>query len=246
MLIRVLLISISLFSDVYASSLKIYTIGNSLTGDTIPGKYASGWHICGGHNLKRIQNNPDCSKNNKLTWKEALTENKYNIITVQPYYGTRLSEDIEVISDWVQLQPSAIFVIHTGWPAVNKVHSSYIKGSILRMNHSPFYFSNLVNRLKSKFPEIEIRLNPAFIALELIHRDIQNKHSPFKSLAELYRDKLHMNNVGKYLMHNLTRYTLQLPKSSKIFPTIPKNTKNYLDNIIIRASIESEKLFIKP
>jgi len=246
MLIRILFITISLFSDVYASSLKVYTIGNSLTGDTIPGKYASGWHICGGHNLKKIHNNPDCSKNNKLTWKEALTEKKYNIITVQPYYGTRLSEDIEVISDWVKLQSSAIFVIHSGWPAVNKVHSSYIKGNIFRMNHSPFYFSKLVNKLKFKFPEIEFRINPAFIALELIHNDIQNKQSPFKSLVELYRDNLHMNNVGKYLMHNLTLHTLQLPKAPKMFSKIPKHTKNYLDSIIIRASIESDKIFIKP
>jgi len=242
MLIKASIIIISLFSNVYASNLKVYTIGNSLTGDTLPRKYASGWHICGGSNLKKIKNNPNCSKNNKTTWDVALTENKYNVISVQPYYGTRLYEDVDAISVWIQLQPSAIFVIHTGWPVVRKAGSSYTKGTFGKMSHTSSYFKNLVRKLKLKFPQTEFRLNPAFISLELILDDIKRKSSPFKSLEELYRDKWHMNEVGKYLMHNLMRNTLQVPNLSKGFSRIPKNIRNYLNNIIVRASIESEKL----
>ncbi|MEM9482458.1 MAG: hypothetical protein AAGA83_02085 [Cyanobacteria bacterium P01_F01_bin.116] len=84
-----------------AIAASIYTIGNSLTNDTLPQTYANDWHIFCDRNLQFIQQNANghCVPDS-LPWDVALTQNDYDYITVQPYTGTTLSQDVSIISSW--------------------------------------------------------------------------------------------------------------------------------------------------
>ena len=48
------------------------------------------------------------------TWDIAFSQNQFDYVTVQPHPGTTLEQDLTIIDRWMQAQPSATFIIHTG------------------------------------------------------------------------------------------------------------------------------------
>lgn len=214
----------------------VYTIGNSLTWDTIPSWYATDHHIYCGQNLSYIYANPAGECVSSTRWTSAFTDNEYDFVTVQPYNGTTLSQDVEIISTWMDLEPGAVFVVHSGW-AQSSVHSTaYNAGFSNNMVHSPEYFEALINELSRLHPGREIRFNPAIEVLELINQDAKNGIGPFTALADVYRDAHHMTagsaGAGRYLMHNLMRQTLGLATNTNGFESVPATTMSYLDDKI--------------
>ena len=97
---------------------RVFLIGNSLTMDALPVLLGQGvqWHIDCGKNLQYIHDHPQkpCVKSSYL-WPIALAEVEYDVLCVQPHFGTRLDQDVAVISEWMRMQPQARLVIHTGW-----------------------------------------------------------------------------------------------------------------------------------
>ncbi|MFM7845344.1 MAG: hypothetical protein ACKPEY_14085, partial [Planctomycetota bacterium] len=95
-----------------------YLIGNSLTWDTVPMRLAGDvqWHVDCGVSLPHIYAHPEkpCVKESSI-WTQALRDKQYEFLSVQPHYGSTLAEDVETISNWMKLQPKAVFVIHSGW-----------------------------------------------------------------------------------------------------------------------------------
>ncbi len=199
-----------------------YLIGNSLTWDTLPGLLDGEvlWHVDCGKNLQYISQNPSkpCVKTS-VPWPEALKNNQFAAICVQPHWGTSLDEDAKIISEWVKAQPGALLVIHTGWSR----HKDFVKhyGADCKdqqMTHSPTYFEMLQTRLQDDFPTLEIRSTHAIDVLHDVCQDIEHGDAPLKSLDELYRDDIHVTTgAGRYLMHNLMRLALKQDLSDQGF-----------------------------
>lgn len=229
---------------------KIFLIGNSLTWDTLPGLLEGDvqWHVDCGKSLKFIHDHPGnpCVKTS-VNWSEALTSKKYDFLCVQPHFGTTLAEDVAVISHWLELQPQATLVLHTGWNRAADFESHYHRtaassgassSEALRsqvMIHSPRYFAALQAELAAKYPQRDIRTTAAIQVLDDIWHDIEKSNAPFKSFAELYRDEIHMTTqVGRYLMHNLMRSALGQSRSQQGFQIDPVH-QHYLDHKLDKA-----------
>ena len=220
---------------------KNYLIGNSLTWDTIP-EFLSGdtqWHVDCGKPLPYIFANPEkpCVKSSTI-WTKALQVNQYDQISIQPHYGSNLKSDLEIISQWIELQPGAEIIIHTGWAFHAERQEEFTNPVLCEdiMQHSPVYFDELLKRLRKKYPDRKIRRTLAMDLLQLAHDDILNEKSPLKSVSELYRDKIHMTHEGgRYLMHNAMRHALGQPLSSEGFSKTSPQLKAYLDTLLIRA-----------
>ena len=219
--------------EAYADS--VFTIGNSLTWDTRPGLLDGDveWHIDCGKNLQYIHDHPanPCLIATSSLWPDALMSTQYDVVTVQPHSGTSLMQDADVISTWMQMQPNATFVIHTGWPSYTNretiYHADYTGGG---MTHSPGYFIALMDELQARHPGRAIRRTYAIDLLDSIDHDIAAGNAPFMDLSDLYRDVSHMDSMtGWYLMHNSMRLALGQPLSDVGFSGLDSNIKAYLD-----------------
>ena len=77
-----------------------YLIGNSLTWDTLPGLLDGDvqWHVDCGTSLPFVFANPGkpCVKSSTL-WPAALKEKQYDVVSVQPHYGSTLQQDVETM-----------------------------------------------------------------------------------------------------------------------------------------------------
>lgn len=220
--------------------LRIFMIGNSLTWDTLPGLLDGQvqWHIDCGKNLQAMFDNPmnPCVKTS-VPWPEVLPPGRqhsqqYDILVVQPYLGTTLDDDARLIAHWLELQPSAELVIHTGWSRADDFESSYhaqVEGMPLPMAHSSAYFKALQQRVQEQFPDRRLSTTAAMDVLDTIWHDIQQGQTPLIAFRDLYRDEHHMTTqLGRYLMHNVMRMALHQPPSDQGFQLEPEH-KLYLD-----------------
>lgn len=213
---------------------QIYQIGNSLSWDTVP-ELRDGnndWHIYCNKNLQFIFDNPDAHcVNSSIPWTDALFDNTYDYVIVQPFAGTSLDQDVAIISTWMQLQPGATFVIHPGWSAFANFPSMYVMDNTdNQMRPSPAYINSLIAAL----PEDRTVLNTrSHDILYSVFQDIQAGVGPYDSLSDLYRDNIHMTfSEGRYLMHNSVRKALGQPLSSDGF-NIESSIATYLNNKIL-------------
>lgn len=227
------------------AAVSYYMIGNSLTWDTVPQRLDGDvqWHVDCGVSLPHIFAKPDqpCVKESTV-WPQALRDKQYDIVSVQPHYGSTLDQDVETISNWMMLQPHAVFVVHSGWAfhaqRANEFASLATPG---QMAHSPTYLRALVVELRRLHPDREIRQTLAQNLLALIADDIDAGRTPIKEVAELYRDPIHMtHNHGKYLMHNAMRRALGQPLSAAGFENLNPEVKQYLDGVLALLTTTSE------
>lgn len=219
---------------------KIFLIGNSLTWDTVPALLAGDvdWHVDCGKNLQYIYDHPEkpCVPSSTL-WPAALKQNRYAILCVQPHYGTTLAQDVEVIGRWIELQPQAVLVIHTGWARHADMKKEFHAplGQVedeTKMTHSPAYFAALHRELAVRYPKLEIRSTEAMQVIDAIGHDVQKQQAPLAKISELYRDEIHLTvQGGRYLAHNLMRRALGQPTSSQGFQLEPV-LQSYLDQKI--------------
>jgi hypothetical protein len=142
-------------------------------------------------------------------WTSALANNTYDYVSVQPFAGTTLEQDTTIISEWMQMQPDAVFVLHTGWNGYGGYVQLYNSQNVTTANASDAYFTALEQNLRQLHPDREIRRSVAAAILYDIALDIQSGDAPLTSLSELYRDPIHMSyGDGRYLMHNVMRLAL--------------------------------------
>jgi hypothetical protein len=167
-------------------------------------------------------------------WPKALREKQYDVVSVQPHYGSTLAQDVETISAWMRLQPKAVFVIHTGWARhaqrAREFASCATPGP---MEHSPVYVRALMAELRRLHPGRELRQTFAQNLLAAIAEDVEAKQAPIADVATLYRDEIHLtNDHGKYLMHNALRLALGQPPSAAGFEKLDPAVKAYLDGLL--------------
>lgn len=220
----------------------VFLIGNSLTWDTLPGLLDGktvAWHIDCGKNLKYIYDKPDgpCVKTS-TPWPKALQHHSYDILCVQPHFGTSLDEDVRIISHWMSMQPNAALLIHTGWNRHRDLKRDFhADWDGLQMLHNQAYYQALMERLRKAYPQRQIRSTHALETLVAIAEQLDNAPdaSPLHSLSDLYRDDIHMTTqAGRYLMHNLMRGALGQPRSSQGFQLNP-DVRQYLDKYLDSA-----------
>jgi len=231
----------NVFADEDAKS--YFVIGNSLTWDTVPSQLDGDiqWHVDCGKSLPYIFENPDkpCVKTSTL-WPSALEEKQYDVISVQPHYGSTLEQDATVISEWMAMQPKAEFVIHTGWARVaERVDETAKAEAGGEMVHSTAYIDALIDLLRRTNPGRMIRRTFAMDALELIAADIAEEKAPFEQVAEVHRDAIHVNTSGRYLMHNLMRQGLGQAASAKGFESVGPSIRTYLNSVLIRLQADA-------
>ncbi|MGY8771046.1 MAG: hypothetical protein ACKVH8_21755 [Pirellulales bacterium] len=213
-----------------------YLIGNSLTWDTVPAKLDGDtqWHVDCGKSLPFIIDNPEkpCVGTSTL-WPSALKNKQYDFVSVQPHYGSTLDQDISTISHWIEMQPTATLVIHTGWAHHEKRAEEYAKEKSNNMQHSPAYFKALITALKQKYPNRNFKQTHAIDLLAQIAKDIEAGKAPLKDVNELHRDAIHVKiDTGRYLMHNAMRHALGQSRSSVGFESLKPEIKKYLDSVL--------------
>ncbi|MDA0590686.1 MAG: hypothetical protein O3C17_22030 [Planctomycetota bacterium] len=216
---------------------RFYLIGNSLTWDTVPGLLDGDvqWHVDCGVSLPFIHARPEkpCVNTSSL-WPTALRDGQYNVVSVQPHYGSTLAEDVATISAWMKLQPKAVFVIHSGWAThAQRADEFASDASPEQMVHSPGYFRALVAELRRLHSGRELRQTFAQNLLATIAEDIAKKRAPLNNIEELHRDSIHVTlDHGRYLMHNAMRRALGQPPSAKGFTKLDPSRKAYLDGVL--------------
>lgn len=235
-----LAVVVSSFSQVALAEEKetsYYLIGNSLTWDTVPSLLDGDvqWHVDCGKSLPFMYANPQkpCVSSSSL-WPTALKNKKYDIISVQPFYGSTLAEDVKVISKWIEMQPDAVFVIHTGWANQAKRAAEYADNDTSgKLVHSPAYFDALIAALQKKYPDRTFRSTHAIDLLAKIAADVKAGVAPITAVSDLHRDVIHMKlDTGRYLMHNAMRHALGQKPSVKGFEKIDPKMKEYLDSVL--------------
>lgn len=218
----ILTVAISLFANLAMA--QSFFVGNSLTWDTVPELIPdSDWSIFCGKSLNYIVDNPDgFCVSSSMEWPDALSTTLYDTVVVQPYLGDTVASAIEDISNFMALQPTAQFILHTGWAGQANLLSDYASGTAV---HSPEFFSAVMAGL----PRPTTRTN-AMDALVFIAND---PNSPYTDISELYRDPLHLTiGDGRYLAHNLVRRAMGLPyRTSWIEPIVHQD---YLDELLAR------------
>lgn len=214
-----------------------YLIGNSLTWDTVPGRLTGDvqWHVDCGVSLPHIYSHPEmpCVKDSTI-WTKAFSDKQYDVVSVQPHYGSTLVQDVETISAWMKLQPKAVFVIHSGWARhASRADEFASYAPAVQMTHSPVYLRALISELKRLHPGREIRQTLAQNLLAQVAEDIAVKQAPLDKVETLYRDDIHLTHeTGKYLVHNAMRRALGQPPSAAGFEKIDPKVRQYLDGTL--------------
>jgi len=192
-------------------------------------------HIYCSKNLQYIFDNPNdhCSPNS-IPWTTALTTTQYDWISVQPFAGTTLQQDVDVISVFMALQPNAKFVLHAGWTAEATFADDYTAGNPDDMARpSPEYLTALRDELLLVDPTRKIRQTRSNDYLYRVYQDIQDGVAPFDSFSEMYRDSIHMHaQTGQYLMHNALRQAIDQPTSDEGFDVDPE-AQAYFDDLLL-------------
>lgn len=225
----------------WAAETSCFLIGNSLTWDTQPSLLDGDvqWHVDCGKSLPYIFEHPEspCVKSSTL-WPQALKEKKYDIVVVQSHYGATLQQDVDTISKWIELQPQADFVIHTGWARSASRAEEYGAKAVAKdgkMQHSPAHIEALLKGLKQRHPKTVFRQTGAMDLLAVVAADADQGKGPIQDVTELYRDKIHMKlDTGRYLMHNAMRRAIGQPLSTKGFEKLDPAMQKYLDSVLQR------------
>lgn len=221
---------------------KVFLIGNSLTWDTLPGLLDGNvqWHVDCGKNLRYIYEHPQkpCVRTS-TSWNKALERQQFDVLCVQPHFGTTLQEDVSTISKWLSTQKKVKLVIHTGWSRHKDFCTDYESvGSDApsKMCHTPKYFSQIEEKLRRKHPGLEVTSTHAIEVLHSICEDIESKQAPVEQLSDLYRDEIHVTTqAGRFLMHNLMRVAIGQKVSQQGFQ-VEQPLRDYLKAKVDYAS----------
>ena len=234
---RIVIFSFVLFSCVGEAVSQIptsYSIGNSLTAqmrpDNVPNAFS---HIACGRNLQQIFENPEYTSNDTTYYvTAAFTDQQFDFVFAQPFHGTSLEQDRDVISHWVALQPHAVFVINSAWTYWELFPGIYEEGNpndLMRV--SPEYMQALIDELKQLHPTTDFRQTKINQMFYRIYTDSQAGLSPF-SYEDMQQDNIHTNALGQYLAHNSMRYIMGAPHWATGVFDITDEDRAYLDDLL--------------
>jgi poly(3-hydroxybutyrate) depolymerase len=203
-----------------------YHIGNSLTWDLQPTgiaqlsaqrgiKHRVGYHICCGKPLKHIWANPEdtCVKPvadfGRL--RPALSTHAWDVVTIQPYKGATLGDDVRVITEVITLtrqnpaNAKTRFVVHCAWPGEHG--KDYAKQWLKAVSDDPStptvqarqYFEHVLKRVRANV-DVPVEMVPAGEVLYVLDQKLRATPLPgLSSATDLYRDQVHLKtDVGRF------------------------------------------------
>ncbi len=205
----------------------LYTIGNSLTNDMVPegvGALASdsgtplavGFHIRAASSLTYIVANPaDPTFTLGGPWNTALRDTAWDHVTLQPYRGagsTLGSEKaaIHTLIDLARAGPSSQtrFYVYAAWPGQDDTAGNYAEywrqpvssAATQPTTLAKAYFDELHRQLQQDYRGVaDVRVIPVgdvFLRLDQEFR--AGKYPGITSINDLYRDPVHMGDVGRF------------------------------------------------
>jgi len=204
---------------------RLYQIGNSHTFDSLPRDglpdlFASagttltnGWHIRCSRPLSYISNNPEdtCVDPNSFgTWDVALAESRWDALTLQSHTGAVGVGEINAVAAIVSALPSQFstrVLLYVNWPSIAdrefKVSwESRYERETQAVLQSYQYFVWLFKRMQdANLGNHSVDYVPiGEVLYELDTRFRLGEYPPFSMAEDLYRDDLHLNNVGRYII----------------------------------------------
>lgn len=208
-----------------AAQTGFYWIGNSLTNNAlvqsnVPGGLANQWHIDAGQTLNYIYDNPsNPSAGTSTPWNTAFAAKQFSVISVQPFPGAvdDFESVVTVIEAWVDLQPSALVLIHNGWAPHATIDTEYENASTANVQRSPAFMNALLARLQSDYPTRRFAMTYTHSIVYDIKQDCDAELAPFATVDYLYVDDLHLtggsgnDGAGSYLANSAMRRALNLP-----------------------------------
>lgn len=204
-----------------------YRIGNSLTWDSQPKaiqdlagqrgiEHVEAYHINCGKSLQRIWTHPEevCVKPVEPygTFGNALPKYDWGAVTFQSHPGGKstLGTDTARILDFIEKtqekgrNKKTVFYIYAPWPGQR--HGAYHEvwnrempdADDTKTLQTRQYFDHLIKRVRAK-TDADVRMIPAgHVVYELDCRMRAGKIPGYKNAADLYRDVVHMNHVGRF------------------------------------------------
>lgn len=221
----------------------IYLIGNSLTWDTVPESLPGPdlpaanirWHVDCGVSLPHIKAHPEkpCVESS-TKWPEAMANHQFDLVSVQVHYGSKVTEDADTIGFFMEKQPKATFVVHSGWASKEaRARELELAREPAEMVHATGYMRALLAELRRRHPGRELRQTFAQNLLAAVAEDVAAGRAAVGGVEDLYRDDIHLTlDHGRYLMHNAMRRALGLPRSATGFTDLDPRIKAYLDGVL--------------
>ncbi len=228
---------------------RVYRIGNSLTWDSQPKaiealatqrglEHVEAYHINCGKSLQRIWTHPEevCVPVVEPfgTFGKALPDHDWDAVTFQPHpgAGSTLATDAARIVDFIDKTRSGnrngktVFYIYAPWPGqgLGLFHEVWTRDTP-DADDTPTiqtraYFDHLIRRVRAK-TDADVRMIPAgHVLCELDRRMRAGQVGGYNSAADLYRDVVHLNHVGRFTAGVTTLATLygQNPKGLECPP----------------------------
>ncbi|WP_182033895.1 Ig-like domain-containing protein [Vibrio diabolicus] len=214
--------------EVNVSQYKLYSIGNSHTWDLEPKsslvslakdmgvELQNDWHINCNSSIEDSVRDPQrtCVSSKHGNYLSAINSEAYDAITIQPFFGTTGAREVEAIKTLVsQIKSSAsssakIYIYYT-WPRNDEQSLNDLNySSTWSKTYYPHdQFENLnkdfIIYLKEELEKSDLNISgyiPAAETLNDFHSLAkEGKIGQYQGSGYLYRDNLHMNNVGKYI-----------------------------------------------
>ncbi len=229
---------------------RTYRIGNSLTWDSQPKsiealaaerglKHIEAYHINCGKSLERIWTHPEeiCVKAVEPfgTFGNALPNYDWDAVTFQPHPGrhsTLATDTTRILNFIAKTQENGrnrntVFYIYAPWPGQR--HGPYNEvwtrdtpnADDTKTLQTRAYFDHLIRRVRAK-TDAQVRMIPAgHVVFELDRRMRAGKIDGYHQAADLYRDVVHMNHVGRYAAGVTTLTTIFGKNPAGL--TCPKN-----------------------
>ncbi len=211
-----------------AEAFTSYHVGNSLTWDSRPqwmddfavqkvvGDHTVGYHVECGKSLPYIWDHPDSSCVAPVPqfglYAEALPAHEWDALTLQPFNGggATLAVDTARILDFLNLArtnpangDTAVYLLGA-WPAKTGFSDTWL-AEVPDADNTPAqrarqYYDHLLNRVRAS-TDAEVYLIPSGAVLfELDARMKRGEVPGFDSVADLYRDNLHLTtDVGRFV-----------------------------------------------
>jgi hypothetical protein len=205
-----------------------YAIGNSLTNDMYPSQVPAlasqkgrqltvGYHVRGGLSLDYIVANPqDPTITQGGSFDQALVSGTWNSVSIQPYFGTNstLASDLSAIQQFVTLTRSgpsrdAVIYLYAAWPSQYETQGDYsgfwrkpvVDSPATKTVATRAYFDALLARLVAAHGgSVTFRVIPVGDVLARLDVEARAGRLPgVRSLADLYRDDVHMGEVGRFV-----------------------------------------------
>ncbi|GAB4109955.1 MAG: hypothetical protein Kow00105_18680 [Phycisphaeraceae bacterium] len=229
-----------------AEGLTSYHIGNSLTYDsqivsptggawktaTAAGlSWQTGWHIKCGSSLESIVSNPGvtCVDPSPVfgLYSQALPGFSFDAITLQPHSGTLQGEYVAAKQLIQSANDPGVVYLYETWPTLvegttlaERWHEPQSTDPSAAFVRSKAHMDWLYDTLTSD-PELSgvtFRVIPAVDALIRVEEQILGGQvAGVSQTADLYRDTIHMNNLGRYVAANSVIATL-FGQSTMNFP----------------------------